>query len=475
MDRATRKGPLVPVLLAGGSGTRLWPVSRAAFPKHLVELIDKESLLQATARRVLRVAPAERVVTVAAAGQAVLVRRQLARIDEVLLRHLLLEPEPRNTAAAVGLAARYAALRVAERAILWVCPSDHLVRDPDGLFGALERALELAAAGRIVTFGITPTRPETGFGWIARGEPLDVPGTFAVRRFIEKPPRLEAEAMLAAGGHEWNSGMFVMRADVLWDELTRFEPDLARELEAIEARHAIDPDAVLDATRFARLPSLPIDKAVMERSARIAVVPCDPGWSDVGSWQALWELHPKDADGNVTSGDVALARSKDNLVKAEHRLVALAGVRDLAVIETADAVLVADRSDGEAVKQLVGVLAGAGRRETVCHAREVRPWGGFTTLLRRPGLEIRLVEVDPFAASTLQRHGGREEHWLVVRGRAVVELADRKLELGVGEAVRIGRGVWHRLTNSAAQPLELVEIRLGEVLDESATERLASE
>lgn len=472
MSYSTSDFMLVPVLLAGGSGTRLWPLSRADFPKHLVELVGAESFLQATARRVLAVAPAQRVVTVAAAGQAILVRRQLAAIDPSLLANLLLEPCPRNTAAAVGLAAWWVRARFGERAILWVCPSDHLVRAPEELLAALARAVPVAAEGRIVTFGIAPTRPETGFGWIAFGAELDQAGVFAVARFIEKPPRAQAEAMLAAGGYSWNSGMFVMRADVLLEELARFEPELAAGLKLAAESLGRHPERLADPQLYARLVDLPIDKAVMERSARLAVVPCDPGWSDVGSWHALWELLAKDEAGNAVSGDVALFSARDNYVRAEHRLVALAGVRDLAVIETADAVLVASRRDGELVKALVGRLAAAGRKETLCHPRELRPWGHFTTLFERSGMRIREVELDPKQRLALQCHRGRDEHWVVTAGQARVELNGQAHELSLGGTITVPRGSWHRLSNPGDEPLRVIEIQLGDISDEGTERRI---
>jgi mannose-1-phosphate guanylyltransferase/mannose-6-phosphate isomerase len=467
------EGPIVPVILAGGSGTRLWPVSRAAFPKHLVELTGSQSLLQATAERVLRTAPADRVITITAASQAVLVRRQLQACAPALTENLLLEPLPRNTAAAVGLAALHAARKWGGSALLWICASDHLILDSDRLLEAVRLGAVAARSGHLVTFGITPSRAETGFGWIEAGEALgQAPGVHVVRRFVEKPPRAEAEAMLAAGGHCWNSGMFLMRADAVLGELRRFEPALVTGLEEIAARMAAGPGGEIPPELFAALPSLPIDKAVMERSDRVAMVPCDPQWSDIGSWRALWELAPHDAAGNAVAGDVLLQDAHNNLVKAEHRLVALAGVRDLAVIETPDAVLVADKERGEPIKELVSLLVRSGRREADIHAREVRPWGQFTVLHEGTGFKVKEVVVDAGQHLTLQYHPHRDETWVIVEGSASVDLAGEPVTLGAGESLRVPRGTPHRLANPTGKALRLIEIGWGTGLADEDTVRL---
>ena len=463
---------LVPVILAGGSGTRLWPVSRAAFPKHLVELFGEELLLQTTVRRVLRMAPAGRVMTVTAAGQAVLVRRQLEAIDPALVSGMVAEPSPRNTAAAIALAAFQAQALHGQGSLLWVCPSDHIMLTPEALYAAVEAGLPAAEAGWLVTFGITPTRPETGFGWIeSDGAVPEAPGARQVRSFVEKPPRDRAESMLASGGFAWNSGMFLMRATSVLDELARFEPELHAAADAafqgLAAEGTVDPDL------YAAVKSMPIDKAVMERSSRVAVVPCDPGWSDVGSWQALWELMDKDASGNVVQGSGSiLVAAENNLVRSEKRLVALAGVRDLAVVETADAVLVARRDMGEAIRGVVDALVAGGRKEAVVHAREVRPWGTFLVLQEGPGFKVKEVCVDPGRRLTLQYHPGRDEHWVVVAGAAEVELDGHIRCLAAGETLRIPRGAHHRLGNPGRETLRLIEVGHGEALGDEDTVRL---
>ena len=453
---------LVPVILAGGSGTRLWPASRASLPKHLVDLFGAQSLLQSTARRITAIAPEGRLLTVAAASQADLVRRQLRAVAPGLARHLLLEPEGRNTAAAVAFAALYAAEVWGPEALLWVCPSDHLVTAPEPLYAAVAAGAVAARAGSLVTFGITATRPETGYGYIEAGAPLaGAPGVLEAASFVEKPVLAVAQAMLAAGDHCWNSGMFLLRASAILAELEAHAPAI---LAAV--RLAMGPieggTSVLDPAAFGAVPAEPIDKAVMERSSRVAVVPCAPGWSDVGSWHAIWEIEGRDEAGNAVTGDALVVEGQGNLVKSESRLVALAGVDDLAVIETADAVLVARLEDSAAVKALVAGLVAAGRPEAVRHRHEPLPWGVLTRLVERPGYVLRERLIDPGAAVELPEGAADGVSWTVVEGT---------LDLGPGEAaatrhaagavIPAANGAAHRLSNAGSGALRLVELQLG--------------
>jgi mannose-1-phosphate guanylyltransferase/mannose-6-phosphate isomerase len=460
---------LVPVILAGGVGTRLWPVSRETLPKHLAKLVGDESLLQQTARRAIALAPPELVVTVGARAQDFLLARQLADVDPGLTRHRLLEPVGRNTAAAIALAALYVRARLDPDAVLWVCPSDHLVRDPAALATALAAALPVAAAGRLVTFGITPTRAETAYGYVCARAPLaDARGVLEVSRFVEKPPQATAEAMLAAGDHFWNSGMFAFRTDRILAELERHAPDIEHAVEAAFAALGEAPGGgwQVPLELYQAVSALPIDKAVMERAERIALVPCDPGWSDLGSWQALWEQQPKDEGGNVARGDVVLDDAKDCLVLAERRLVACAGVRELAVIETDDVVLVADRARSEAIRGLVTSLKAAGRSEASAHSEERRPWGSFKVLHEGAGCKVKEIVVAPGGCLSLQSHRHRAEHWVVVAGTARITVDDDVLVLGPNQSVHIPLGAKHRMENPGDEPMHLIEVQCGAYLGE---------
>ncbi len=454
-EQAGHSPVIVPVLLAGGSGTRLWPVSRTVVPKHLAPLLGQRSLLQETARRLLAFAPAQRVITVGAAAQELLLQRQLAEIAAPLAANLLLEPQPRNTAAAIAVAACRALEQWGPDSILLVCPSDHLISRPEQLEKAVAASLDAAATGRIVTFGIAPSRAETGFGYIAVGRAIDAwPGLHEVREFVEKPARARAEAMLESGGYLWNAGIFLMRAEVVLGELERHEPAIAEASRRAFAGLGAGPGLRLPAEAYARIPAAPIDKAVMERSARIAVAPCDPGWSDVGSWNALWELAARDAAGNVQGGDVALEDVRDSFVKAEHRLVVLAGVRDLAVVETADAVLVAGREASDAIKEVVARLAKEGRPEVVRHLAETRAWGAEVRVADREGYRILERRLTPGAR--LRLDGRAVFLRLLIAGAG--ELEGREGILGPGSILPTGAA---ELRNVGQTPLLLLEI-LGE-------------
>ena len=458
---------LVPVILAGGAGTRLWPVSRAALPKPLVQLIGGETLLQQTARRLLACAPPEQVIMVGVQAHDFVVRAQLAEVAAGLGAHRLLEPCGRNTAAAIALAALYARRRFAPDAVLWVCPSDHLVTDSPALLRAVDLALPVARAGDLVTFGITPTRPETGYGYIRAGAPLAQTGAVrSVASFVEKPELAVAEALLAAGDCFWNSGMFLFRADRILAELGVHAPAILAAVEGAFAALREVPGGAFEVPEslYAAVPAEPIDKAVMERAERIAVVPCDPGWSDLGSWQALWEQLPKDTAGNAVQGDALLDQTETCLIHTEGRLVACAGVRDLAVIETADAVLVSDRLNSEAGRRVVALLQKAGRAEATRHLEAQRPWGSCRVLQHGPGFEVKEIVVAPGAHLAPGDPEHRAAHWVVVAGAATITVNGDARNLAPGQSLDVSAGAETHIDNPGRVPARIVQVQCADLV-----------
>ena len=451
---------ILPVILAGGAGTRLWPVSRETMPKHLADVIGEESLLQLTAKRLMAEAPADRLITVAAMHQDLLIRRQLEAIHPALAANRLLEPVGRNTAAAIALAALHAEKTFGGEAVLWVCPSDHLIQDEAALSAAVKHALPAAAAGDLLTFGIQPTRPETGYGYIRTGSPVSENSAVRqVERFVEKPDLRTAEAMLAEGGYLWNSGMFLFRADRIIEELAEHEPLILKATEAAFAgvRKSGDGSFRTSLDLYERIPSMPIDKAVMERASRIAVVPCDPDWTDLGSWHAIWEQSTKDGNGNAARGDVLLHDAKNCLVHAASRLVTCAGVQDLAVIETGDAVLVVDRNRSEPVKALVADLNAAGRNETQQHRTLDQVWGRAALLDSDRDAELRKLEILPGRMIENVEGPELDLHWLVLAGSVDFERSDEQARLEAGDSADLAAGTAYRLHNKGAAPARLLE------------------
>ena len=461
---------LVPVILAGGSGTRLWPLSRQDRPKQLVDLLGEETLLQQTVRRLDTLGPRERLVVVGSREHEVQLRGQIGRSVGDVAVDLLLEPSGRNTAAAIALAALDVERRGGRRDLLLICPSDHLVTRPDAFRAAVELARPSAAAGELLTFGIRPDRPETGYGYIrAGGERASAPGVLKVTRFVEKPDLPAAEEMVCAGGHFWNSGIFLFRADRILDELDQHAPEILAAVRAAhDERTTTSSGAVLvPECRWSLVPAQPIDRAVMERTERIAVVPCDPGWSDLGSWHAVWAHAEKDGQQNALRGDVAVAASRGCLVQSDGgRLVACAGVTDLAVIDTEDALLVAPLSGSGAIRDLVAALNAAKRKETRMDRGEDRPWGRFDVLHEGPGFKVKEIRVDPGGQLSLQSHEQRAEHWVVVRGRARVTVGDTVQDLLPNQSVHIPLGAKHRMENPFDEPMHLIEVQCGSYLGE---------
>ena len=451
---------LQPVLLSGGSGTRLWPLSREAYPKQFLPLAGSETMLQATWQRVQALADAAPIV-VAGEEHRFLVAEQLRQIGAPTPA-IVLEPAGRNTAPAIAAAAMQA-MAGGDDPLLLVLPSDHVVRDADAFRAAVQRAMPAADAGALVTFGIVPDAPETGFGYIqaAAGE-----GVCKVLRFVEKPDATTAQAYLEAGGYYWNSGMFLLRASRYLQELTRFQPTMVAAVQAAMEAAARDGDFIrLDKTAFAACPADSIDYAVMEKTDAAAVLPVDIGWNDVGSWSALWDVSPQDADGNATHGDVIAIDSRNSYAYAR-RLVALVGVDDLVVVETDDAVLGARKDRVQQVKDVVAQLKAQQRTQAALHREVHRPWGSYDSIDMADGFQVKRIKVKPGARLSLQSHKRRAEHWVVVRGTARVTRDNDVFELFANQSTYIPIGAKHRLENPGTDMLELIEVQSGDYLGE---------
>lgn len=452
--------PLLPVLLSGGAGTRLWPLSREAYPKQFLPLAGEHSLLQDTWTRVA--ALAERAPLVVANEEHRFLAAEQLRQAGADPAAILLEPVGRNTAPAIAVAALQA-LADGGDPLLLVLPSDHAIADAEGFRAAVAAARAGAEAGALVTFGIQPTHPATGYGWIAY--PAG-PGLRPVERFVEKPERARAEAMLAAGGHAWNSGMFLFLASRVVAELERLQPAMLAACRAALDGARRDSDFVrLQRAAFEACPADSIDYAVMEHTRDAQVLPIDVGWSDVGAWSALWDIAERDAAGNAHHGDVIALDCRDTYAWSE-RLVAMIGLEGVVVVETPDATLVAAKDRVQEVKEVVARLKASGRSESNLHRKVYRPWGAYDSIDMGERFQVKRITVKPGGTLSLQMHHHRAEHWIVVSGTAKVTRGDEVLLLCENQSTYIPLGVKHRLENPGKVPLELIEVQSGSYLGE---------
>jgi len=459
---------IVPVILCGGAGSRLWPVSRQLLPKQFLPLVTGRTLLQDTALRARTAAGSTQPIVICNEAHRFLVQDQLAEIG--VSARIFLEPAGRSTAAAVAIAALACEK---DDPVLLVLASDHAIRGTEAFNGAVQRAATVAAAGKLVTFGIAPARPDSGFGYIERGEALQHDtGAYAIARFVEKPAEAEARRLLSTGRAYWNSGMFAFGAKCLIAELSRYRPDI---LEAARKAFAGASDDLgflrLGREAFLACPAEAIDRAVMERTAHAAVIPAEFDWSDVGSWDALWELAEKDAGGNATRGDVQLQDTRDSLVFGERRFVATLGVAGLIIVDTDDALLVADRSRSQDVREVVEDLRRANRSEHLSHRRVYRPWGYYESVDSGERFQVKRLMVKPGAALSLQLHRKRAEHWVVVSGHARVTRGEETFDLKENQSTYIPVGTRHRLENAGSEPLMIIEVQSGSYLGEDDIER----
>ena len=455
---------IIPVILSGGVGSRLWPLSREYFAKQCLPLVDKEySLLQQTILRTLSLSLSLDVadpIVVCNEDHRFLIAQQLQSIG-VKKSSIVLEPKGRNTAPAIALAALEGMRSESDDALILVLPADHVIRDLAAFESSIKQAVELAKEDALVTFGVQPTRPETGYGYIRAGE------EFSVMEFVEKPNIEKAQAYLSSGDYLWNSGMFLFRPKAFLDELSVHRDDIFQAVNGAYQQRTEDLDFVrIDADLFAQCPAESIDFAVMEPTKKAKVVPYVGDWSDIGAWDALYDYADKDADNNVLLGDVMAEGSTNCLIRSESRLIAAVGVQDLVVVETADAVLVMDKNNAQGVKQVVKRIKAEGREEHIYHTTVHRPWGTYQIVDTGERHKVKRIVVKPGEKLSVQMHHHRAEHWVVVSGTAKVQNGDRDILLTENESTFIPMGVVHALENPGTVPLELIEVQSGSYLGE---------
>lgn len=456
--------PVIPVILSGGSGTRLWPLSRKAYPKQLLPVTGgKYTMLQETLLRVKKLAAP---IVVANEDHRFIVAEQLQQIDK-RKANILLEPVGKNTAPAIALAA-FAALQQHSDAILVVLPADHLIEDKKAFQLALAAAVAAAKQDQLVAFGVVPTHPETGYGYIkATSKKSKQQAAYAIQQFVEKPDLATAKRYLKSGQYYWNSGMFVFKASVYLAELAKHHQKMLASCQQAFEKSQQDMDFIrIDKEAFVKSPEDSIDYAVMEKTRNGVIVPLKAGWSDVGSWSSVWEVMKKDKDQNAIMGDVIARDCQNSLFVAQDHLIAAIGVEDLVVIDTSDALLIARQDRVQDVKKIVDLMKVGKRSEHLIHRKVYRPWGSYESIGHGPRYQVKRIIVKPGASLSLQMHHHRAEHWIVVSGTAKVQRDEQELLLSENESIYIPLGAKHRLTNPGEEPLELIEVQSGGYLGE---------
>jgi mannose-1-phosphate guanylyltransferase/mannose-6-phosphate isomerase len=456
---------LFPVILSGGSGSRLWPLSRGQYPKQLLSLFSEYSMLQDTVKRLDGLTDKSAPLLICNEKHRFLVAEQLQNID-VTPNAIILEPVGRNTAAAAAVAA-FHALAQDEEALLLILPSDHVIAHDSVFHKAVKIGENLAQTGYLVTFGVVPQKPETGYGYIKTAQTIDNSAAFLVEQFVEKPNSELAQAYLRAGNYFWNSGMFLFKASTYLEELEKFDAAIFSASKLAFEKAKQDMDFLrLDKDSFTACPSNSIDYSVMEHTRSAAVIPLDAGWSDVGSWTSLWEISKKDYNGNVTLGDVVTEDTWNSYLRAENRMLATIGVEDLVIIETSDALLVAHKESVQDVKEIVTKLKAIGRSEVDFHKKVRRPWGSYEGLGNADRFQVKHIIVQPNQTLSLQMHYHRSEHWVVVKGSAEITRGEETFLLTENQSTYIPLGTKHRLRNPGKMPLEIIEVQSGSYLGE---------